>query len=389
MILFNFRGLGRFLQRSFFQSRGTNYRLTAKRLGVLLLALVIYLPVEMMIWIGLGLDRLFFPGFKKVKVQAPIFIIGNPRSGTTFLHRLLSRDEGHFASMTTWEILLAPAVSTRKFIWAAAKLIRLLGIPIRRLIRRWEREWQENNVVHKIRLRGPEEDEYLWVHIFSTLKIWSFAAMVEEAEPYIDYDQQMDPVQKERMMTFYHAALQRHLFSRDAQEEIYLAKNPNFSPMIRTLLDQYPDARFIYLVRSPLQAVPSHLSLKEKEWQLLGSPLEPYAAREFILEESLRWYTYPLDELEKLPEDQWIVLEFEKLVGDARTAVREIYRRFGLALSEPFDRILREEASKARQHESEHEYSLSEMGLSEERLKERFAEVFKRFDFQRSTAGER
>jgi len=388
-MLFNFQGLGRFLQRSIFQSKGTNYRLTAKRLGVLLLALVIYIPVEIMIWMGLGLDRLFFPGFKKVNVQAPIFIIGNPRSGTTFLHRLLSRDEGHFASMTTWEILLAPAVSTRKFIWAAAKLIRLLGIPIRSLIRRWEREWQENNVVHKVRLRGPEEDEYLWVHIFSTLKIWSFAAMVEEAEPYIYYDQQMDPVQKGRMMAFYHAALQRHLCSRDAQEEIYLAKNPNFSPMVRTLLDQYPDARFIYLVRSPLQAVPSHLSLKEKEWQLLGSPLEPYAAREFILEESLHWYTYPLDELEKLPEDQWIVLEFEKLVGDARTAVREIYRRFDLALSESFNRILQEEARKARQHESEHEYSLSEMGLSEERLKECFAEVFKRFDFQRSTAGER
>lgn len=389
MIGFNFRGLGRFLRRSFFEHRGKNYRLTAKRLGVLLLSLAVYIPVEIMVWIGLGLDRLFYPGFKQVRVRAPIFIIGNPRSGTTFLHRLLSRDEGHFASMTTWEILLAPAVSTRRFIRAAAGLIRLLGVPIRRLIRQWERDWQENNTVHKIRLRGPEEDEYLWVHTFSTLKIWSFAAMLEEAEPYVYYDQRMDPAQKTRMMDFYHRCLQRHLFSGSTEDEIYLAKNPNFSPMVRTLLERYPDARFIYLVRDPLQAVPSHLSLKEKEWKLLGSPLEPYAAREFILEESEHWYTYPLAELDKLPDHQAVILEFEKLTGNARAAVREIYQRFDLELSEDFDRVLREETRKARQHESEHVYCLEEMGLTASQLKDRFGAVYRRFDFQRGAAGEK
>jgi hypothetical protein len=37
----------------------------------------------------MGLDRVFFRGYRKQPIDRPIFIVGNPRSGTTFLHRLL------------------------------------------------------------------------------------------------------------------------------------------------------------------------------------------------------------------------------------------------------------------------------------------------------------
>ena len=34
------------------------------------------------------LDHIFYPSFKK-SIKNPIIIVGNPRSGTTFLHRFL------------------------------------------------------------------------------------------------------------------------------------------------------------------------------------------------------------------------------------------------------------------------------------------------------------
>ena len=42
------------------------------------------------------LDEILFPNFKHIKVKQPVFIISNPRSGTTFLHRLMCLDEEKF-----------------------------------------------------------------------------------------------------------------------------------------------------------------------------------------------------------------------------------------------------------------------------------------------------
>ncbi|MGH3562828.1 MAG: hypothetical protein ACRDTN_13790, partial [Mycobacterium sp.] len=35
----------------------------------------------------LGLDELVYPRYRKQALDRPVFIVGNPRSGTTFLHR--------------------------------------------------------------------------------------------------------------------------------------------------------------------------------------------------------------------------------------------------------------------------------------------------------------
>lgn len=347
----------------------------------MLLSLGIYLPVELVTWVGLLLDDLLFPEYREVEVHQPIFIIGNPRSGTTFLQRLLAKDVDNFFSMKTWEIFAAPSLTMRKIILGGVKVARGVGMSVTKRIKRLERLWAEGNVIHRLALRAPEEDEYLFVHIFTAMKVWSFAAMVEEALPFVYYDHRMPAGEKQRMMDFYEACLQRHITFHRGTQKHYMAKNPNFSPMITTLLDRFPDAKFIYLVRNPLDAVPSHLSLKEREWQMLGRPLKEYASREFILESSEYWYNYPLDILEGLPEDQALIVNFDEMVANAEKTVKTIYSRFGFTVSPAYQQILVEETQKARNHESQHEYSLEGLGLSAEELRVRFAPIFEKFDF--------
>jgi hypothetical protein len=43
--------------------------------------------------------------------------------------------------------------------------------------------WWESDLIFRLALRAPEEDEYLIILNFSTLKIWSFAAVLEEGYP--------------------------------------------------------------------------------------------------------------------------------------------------------------------------------------------------------------
>ena len=179
----NGKAFRRFLYKSFLKNKGTHYRLTLKRLGILLLSLAIYLPVEFFVWSGLTLDEKFFPTYHEIKIKQPVFIIGNPRSGTTFLQRLLAKDSYSFTSMRTWEIFGAPSILMRKSLHIAAKIGRAIGVPISRRIKRLESLWQESNAIHRLEIRAPEEDENLLIHIFSTMKIWSFAAMTDEVYP--------------------------------------------------------------------------------------------------------------------------------------------------------------------------------------------------------------
>jgi len=372
----------RFLYNSFFHNRGTHFRLTAKRLGVLLTVLAIYLPAQLIIWAGLYLDELFFPRYHEIKIKEPVFIIGNPRSGTTFLQRLIARDTSQFLSMRTWEIFGSPSITTRRVIRRAVKIGRAVGVPITRRIRRMERLWKADDKIHRFKLRSPEEDEYLFIHNFSTLKIWSFAAMVDEAEPYIYYDEKIPGEDNIRIMDFYESCLQRHYFYHGQYQKHYLSKNPNFSPAIKSLLNKFPDAKFIYLIRNPLEAVPSHISLKEREWQMLGSPMYEYACKDFILESSEHWYNYSLEVLGNLPEEQVVIVKFEDLITDADRTVRRIYDRFGLSISLAFQEILEHETIRARNYQSKHKYSLAEMGIDLEQMKDRFGKVMQKFGYR-------
>ena len=80
--------------------------ISARRIFFTLLFLFMFLLNWVVIAIGRGLDHVFFPSFGKQKIEAPVFIVATPRSGTTFLHRLMSLDE-RFACFKLWQ--MAPA----------------------------------------------------------------------------------------------------------------------------------------------------------------------------------------------------------------------------------------------------------------------------------------
>ncbi|MGD2145230.1 MAG: sulfotransferase [Anaerolineae bacterium] len=377
---FDFGALARFTYKQWFRSRGTSYRLSPKRLGIVLLTYFLYTTIEFVNWVGLALDTLLFPAFRQVEVHEPVYIIGNPRSGTTFLHRLLACDERTFSTMRTWEILVSPSITMRRVAWALSALDKRLGSPAARYLGMVEESWKEN-VVHHIAMRAPEEDEYLLVHILSCLKVWSYAGMLDEAEPYTYFDSQIPEKDKRRIMTYYTRCLQRHLYAHDHGHKRYLAKDPNFSALVDTLYRYFPDVKIIYLVRNPLDVVASFISLKEHEWQLLGNPTEEYASRDYILDMARHWYSYPLERLEQAPQDSYIVVNFNDLVSDARGTVRSIYDCFGLEISPAFDEILRKATVRARNHESGHEYSLHDMGLTRDQIVAVYRDIFERFGF--------
>jgi hypothetical protein len=379
----------RFTRAALFNTQGTNRRLTPKRVGRLLLVYTVYPLLELVTWCGLWLDDLLYPGYRRQEVRQPVFVLGNPRSGTTFLHRLLARDEGTFSWMQTWEILLAPSITMRKVLRAIIAIDRRLGGPLNRWLAAQERGWQEQNVMHSIALREPEEDENLLLHIWSLLAIWTWTALLDEARPYTYYDTEVSQAENAHMMTFYRRCLQRHLYAgesdagraRDTRAQVYLSKSPSFSPRIDAFLETFPDARFIYLVRNPLDAIPSFVSITKYIWNLFCDPVEYDSLARYALDMTRHWYRYPLERLGRLPRDRYAIVKFDDLVADPERTVTGIYRRLGIELSPEYARLLHNQAVRERRYRSRHKYSLEELGLNREQIVAEFEDVFERFGF--------
>jgi len=382
---FDFRALARFLGGWL-----TRVPWTSRRLAILLGFVVVYPLLELAVWLGFFVDRLVFPGYRRARIDEPVFIVGNFRSGTTFLHRLLSKDTARFSTMEMWEILFAPSIAQRRLVWGLGVLERALGRPVGRLLDLVERRWHELNVMHKVSLREPEEDDYLLLHVFSALTVGLSSGLLDQARPYAHFDDAMPEGRKRRILSFYRRAVARHLHAHRATGKHYLAKNPALTPKLGALFEEFPDARVIYLARSPLEAVPSFLSMMEFSWRAVGLPMEKEDMREelrrFLLEMIGHWYRAPPDRLEAQSPERSIVVDYHRMVSDPEIVVREIYARFGFEVGEDFAEVLRDESERARGYESRHDYGLEELGLDERELLVEFEDVFERFSFERPGA---
>jgi hypothetical protein len=341
-----------------------------------------YPLLELVTWGGLALDEVLFREYRSAQVREPVFIIGNPRSGTTFLHRLLSQDLNNFHTMKTWEILLAPSIVQRRLWRALRRFDGLLGSPIKSAIQSVERRIGQDLVTHRLALEDPEEDEFLLLHIWSSLTINVFSAVMEDAAAYARFDHALPRTDRDRITEFYTRCVQRHIYAHALNNgQHYLAKNPNFSPKIESIWRAFPDAKFIYLVRNPLDVIASYTSLLDLQWRVLADPLEKWAARDFVLDMARCWYSYPLQRLSDASPERYVIVRYEDLVSDAESTVLSFYERLDLKIDARFAQILHRESERERNYVSQHHYSLEDMGLTSSDIVLAFRDVFERFDF--------
>ena len=381
-MLINYRFLLRLLYKSLFCSAGTNARLTPRRIAILCLFMPLFILNGLINRACLLLDEVLFPRYRRTAVTEPVFIVGVPRSGTTFLHRLLARDEQQFTCMKLWELFFAPSIIQKKCWCALGMLDRLLGSPLSRITRSWEdRVFNQLGRMHVLSLFEPEEDELLLLTVFSSVFL-SFAFPFEdEVRGLALFDRELPRRQRERIMAFYKTCVQRHLYCFGRGRR-FLSKNPAFSPKVESLYRTFPDARIICMVRSPLEAIPSSMSLLSYFCHFFTSPVEAFPMQAAIEEMLAMWYRYPLEQLARKRTEQQAVITYDTLVRDPRETVCGLYQRLGCSLTPDYQKVLEAEAGRARNYKSRHSYSLAQSGLSSDRIREDYQDILERFGFK-------
>jgi omega-hydroxy-beta-dihydromenaquinone-9 sulfotransferase len=374
MISFDFKLAFNLVLKALSRGQKSGVRLTGKRIASMLILFTFYVVNEIINWLCLLLDEILFSDYRDTPVKDPVFIVGFPRSGTTYIHRLLAKDD-RFTTIRLWEILFAPSIFQKKMFKALGRLDRMQGNPIAFRIRQWEQE-KLANVYHSTGLFEPEEDEFLLMHIFSSFFLIFMFPFYEDLQALSRFDLELPAIDRARIMNFYKRCVQRHLYVFGKNGKIFLSKNPAFSTKVQSLRNTFPGARFICMVRNPLESIPSTVSHMSFFFEQFHSPPLPICVSELVMNIARDYYRFPLSILSQCPDYQHAIIPYHILVNDPEKTLQILYDRFKFAVSQSFQIELTKSQQKASCYQSNHTYSPEIIGLEREYIFIEYQDIF-------------
>ncbi len=330
------------------------------------------------------LDGIVFPGLWKVEVKAPVFMVGHARSGTTLTHRLMSKDAGRFSSFLLYECYF-PSLLQKKLIRLGIAFDRkVLGGFLARRVMAWEeKRYGAYRHMHEMGLTIPEEDDItLYYSMASGFWITKMPYMGD-----LDFYHMNDWPEKKRRRynAFYRECVRRQLYL-NGPEKVHLSKNPLWAGRVSSLLEHFPDARFVVNVRDPRDTIPSLLKLVRSGWsQLDWEESRQLECLQILAEQSWHSYRHPLECLEANPETPGSVVDYRELTTNPAAAIERVYRDLGLPMESNYRSLLEGESKREREHKTAHSYSLSEFGLEGDIIRERLGDLFERFQWDTGT----
>jgi Sulfotransferase family len=302
-------------------------------------------------------------------IEAPIFATGEPRSGTTLLHMLLSLDP-NARSLRFWELmypspppgLAAPDDPRRAQADADWRAI-LKRIP----------KWLPNHPYNDMLGGGLAECERAWGFDFRVMgpTVWWQVPtkMIMEGLP-------ADPRAQYRV---HKAMLQQLQYSRPKKR---WALKGFHSGRLAAMFEAYPDATLIWTHRDPVQVIASRIKMAgELDEGLTGSVDWAETARHYL---ALSRAGIKAALASPFLDDPRVHhVRYRDFVPDPAGTIRRFYAKYGIDFTPEYETVIREylAANKPDRH-GKFTYSLDLIGEDIERLHEEFAPYRERFGVQ-------
>ncbi len=327
------------------------------------------------------LDEILLPFYRLKKIKAPVFIISNPRSGTTFLHRLFTQDEERFTYTLLYHTIF-PAASLILLIRGIGYLERPIGRPLHRLMnwisRKAFKGWDD---IHRTGLNESEEDEGLFIFSQLTAAVCLWCPFPQHMQHLVIPDRLPERT-RSAMQSFYFSSLRRILFAMGGDKTL-LMKNVMTTGRFHTLVQAFPDARVIYITRHPYKAVPSFISMFTAPWPIHSPDLpETGPETEAMGRIITQYYEYFNAVRQTHPPKHFQLVEYDDLVADPKQFVLDLYAGFDMPVSPAFEQRLDAMTTRNRKYKSKHSYSLEQYGLSEAWVRANMPESFEALGFE-------
>lgn len=246
----------------------------------------------------------------------PLFILGHWRSGTTFMHDVFACDK-HFGYNTTYQTVFPN--------------LMLFGQPFIKSI--MSRLMPNHRPTDNMELRPdlPQEEEFALACMmpYSYYNFWFYPKYtLEYADKYLLFNN----ISQEQLQVFKDTFLKLIRISLwNTGGTQFLSKNPPHTGKVKTLLEMFPNAKFIYLKRNPYTVFESMRSFFTSTIQPLKLQDISNEELEKNLVEVYRKLFYKFEEEKTLiPEGHLIELKFEDYEADTYGQTEELYRKLSL-----------------------------------------------------------
>ena len=320
----------------------------------------------------LARERILHPEIRKEIIRNPVFILGINRTGTTYLHRLLSRDP-RFCTLRTYELVNCvipqgnyasvagtPDDPRRKFALDVLDAAEL---------------FTATSGIHHVDIDEPEEDFKLLGLAFTS----SIAALAHRVPGYLQWLETVDSENAYRLhyRTMQNFSWQRRLTDSSDATRQWLFKMPFHLGELDALTRVYADACFVQTHRSPLEIMGSWINLIEtiRARYYKSQDLEELGSEQLKLMSKMMHRAVDFRKSHPELANQWIDIRFADLVEDPMGTVARVYRKFNWPLkSGALASMNRWNVEQARKREQEvrPQYRLADYGLTPSVVNEAF-----------------
>ncbi len=262
------------------------------------------------------LEKLIFDRqIEKISVESPIFIVGHWRSGTTYLHNLITQDEnlGYVSSLQAW---------TPELFLGSKPIVKYI---LKRFL-------PENRPMDNIKLSGelPQEEEYALGNVspYCFYHGWYFPKNMRRYFNQFILFESSTQIQQE-WCEAYLRILKKATFEMNGKRLIL--KNPANTARIKIILRMFPEAKFIHIYRNPYLVFISTKNLYRQLLSILS--LQKIDDRE--IEENILWFYRQtmskfFREKQLIPQENLIEIKYEDFIANPSNTLENIYKKFHL-----------------------------------------------------------
>lgn len=246
----------------------------------------------------------------------PLFILGHWRSGTTFVHNVLSCDK-RFGYCTTYQTVFPH--------------LMMFGQPFFKKNMSWLMPDKRPTDNMELAVDLPQEEEFAISNMcpYTFYNFWFFPKYIQEyCDKYLIF-KDIKPAELNAWEEAFKKLIKISLWNTGGEQ--FLSKNPPHTGRVKELVKMFPNAKFIYLMRNPYTVFESTRSFFTNTIQPLK--LEEFS-NEDIEKNILSVYRKLHDQYETdkhlIPEGNLIEVKFEDFEADALGMTESIYKALSL-----------------------------------------------------------
>ena len=332
----------------------------------------IYVPMlRLIVNIGRALDGVFFPAIAKTEVKSPIVLIGNPRTGTTFMQRFLTDHK------------IGAGMELYRMVFASLTLQTLLK-PLLPILEAVSPARYHKPEVHKTSLSKVETDDASMItRFFDGFFLYGFFLAFDDEDLRFTVDPKVRDT-SDRDFEWIESLWKRNLVAHKADRVV--AKLFSVSPRVPGFLRRFPNAKLLYMARDPVSIFPSGMSLVtgvlEEAFGFWSLPEDVrqrwldriYEAFVMLLERFHDDYTAG-----RIPADNVYVVRYDRMMKEFEVVMGEILEFVGHEPDDALKQIIAERADKQRAYKSKHKYDLEKFNLDEEKIRRDCAFFYETF----------